>query len=171
MTAIKGTPPAQSTEQTLASQEEGATGTTSGLAELAASMAAKAAQRLSGTAQCCQPNLSRGLDRVDGLDKMDGTRSRSPKSSKKGTLTPVACPHRYVLEAWVNIRAAFEEWTSPEDNSYSEDFVVDTVNQIYPGCTGAYFAEAGHVLLFFGKKGNPKAGLTQEQSIVACCTV
>ena len=29
-------------------------------------------------------------------------------------------------------------------------------------------AEAGHLLLFFGKKNNPKAGLSHEQSIIAC---
>ena len=171
MTAIKGTPPAQSADQTPASQEDGATGTTSGLAELAASMAAEASQRLGGAAHRCQTDLSKGADRVDGLDKVDGTRSRSPKSPKRGPPTPAARPHRYALEAWVNIRADSEEWISPEDDSYSEDFVVDTVNQIYPGCTGAYLAETGHVLMFFGKKGGPKAGLTQEQSVVACCAV
>ena len=134
-------------------------------------MAAEASQRLGGAAQHCQTDVSKGVDRVDGLDKMDGTRNRSPKSPKRGPPTPVVRPHRYALEAWVNIRVDSEEWTSPEDDSYSEDFVVDTVNQIYPGCTGAYLAEAGHILMFFGKKGGPKAGLIQEQSVVACCAV
>ena len=79
MTVTKGTPPAQSAGQTPASQEEGATGTTSGLAKLAAFMAAEAAQQLGGAAQQCQTDLARGLERVDGSDKVDGTRSKSPK--------------------------------------------------------------------------------------------
>ena len=79
-------------------------------------------------------------------------------------------PHRYTLEAWVTVKTDSEEWVSPEDDSYSEDFVIDTVNQVFPGSTGAYMAEAGHIF-FFGKKNNPKAGLTQEESVRACYQV
>ena len=47
-------------------------------------------------------------------------------------------------------------------------FVIDTVNMAYPGCTGVYLGEAGHVIAFFGKKGSPKAGLMLEQGMEAC---
>ena len=56
----------------------------------------------------------------------------------------------------------------PEDNTYGANFVIDTVNMAYPGCTGVYLGEAGHVIVFFGKKGSPKAGLTLEQGMEAC---
>ena len=166
MTATKGTPPAQSTtEQAPASQEEGAADSNMGLAELAGSMAAEAAQRLGEAVQKCQTDIQKGCDRVNG------TRSKSPMSPKKGTPTPAMRPHRYALEAWVTVKTDSEEWVSPEDDSYSEAFVVDTVNQVFPGSTGAYLAEAGHVLIFFGKKNNPKASLTQDESVGACYKV
>ena len=101
MTATKGTPPAQSTaEQVPTSEEEGPTSSNMGLAELAGSMAAEAAQRLSEVVQRCQAYIQRGCDRVDG------TRSKSPLSPKKGTPTPV--PHRYALEAWVTMKTDSE---------------------------------------------------------------
>ena len=162
MTATKGTAPAQSTtDQPPASVEEGASGSSIGLAELAGSLAAEATQRLGVVAHRCQTDLSKGIDRVDG------TRSKSPRSPRKATPTPASRPHRYALEAWVMVKTASDEWVSPKDDSYSEDFVVDTVNLLYPGCTGAFLAEAGHVLIFLGKKNSPRAGLSQEESVTA----
>ena len=56
---------------------------------------------------------------------------------------------------------------APEDDSYGVDFAVDTLNQAYPGCTGLYLDEAGHMVAFYGRKGHSKAGLLQEQGIQA----
>ena len=163
MTGKKGTPPAQSTtEQTPTSQEEGASSTNLGLAELAGSMATEAAQRLGEAVQRCT------VDPLKGVDVVDGTRSKSPKSPRRGAPTPAHRPHRYALEAWVSVRTDSDEWVPPTDDTYSEDFIVDTVNELVTGCTGAYLAEAGHLLIFFGKKYNPRAGLSHEQGVTAC---
>ena len=132
MTGKKGTPPAQSTtEQTPPSQGEGASSISLGLAELAGSMAAEATQRLGEAVQRCT------VDPLKGVDTVDGTRSKSPKSPKKGAPTPAYRPHRYALEAWVSVRTDSDEWVPPADDTYSEDFIVDTVNELVTGCTEA----------------------------------
>ena len=59
----------------------------------------------------------------------------------------------------------------PDEDSYSVDFVVDTLNQAYPGCTGVYLSDAGHILAFYGKRGAPNAGLTLEQGMEACMII
>ena len=56
----------------------------------------------------------------------------------------------------------------PEDNTYSPDFVMDTLNLAYPGCTRVYLANAGHLVAFYGKKTKPEAGLSLKQGMEAC---
>ena len=56
----------------------------------------------------------------------------------------------------------------PEEESYSADFVLDTLNLTYPGCTGIYLVETGHAIAFYGHKGSVRVGLTVEQSTEAC---
>ena len=56
---------------------------------------------------------------------------------------------------------------TPEEDSYSVDFAIDTINHAYPGCTGMYLDMAGHMLAFYGKKTNPRAGLLHDQGIIA----
>ena len=56
---------------------------------------------------------------------------------------------------------------APEDDSYGVDFVMEILNQAYPGCTGLYLDVAGHMVAFYGKKGHSKAGLLHEQGIQA----
>ena len=58
-------------------------------------------------------------------------------------------------------------FSPPEDQSYSVDFVIESLNQAYPGCTGVYLGDNGHMLAFYGKKSSTKAGLTQEEGVVA----
>ena len=57
--------------------------------------------------------------------------------------------------------------TAPEEDSYSVDFAIDSINRAYPRCTGMYLGMAGHMLAFYGKKINPKAGLLFHQAITA----
>ena len=57
-------------------------------------------------------------------------------------------------------------YSTPEDDSYSIDFVIDIINRTYPGCTGMYLDVAGHMLAFYGKKTNPRAGLLHDQGVV-----
>ena len=58
-----------------------------------------------------------------------------------------------------------------EDDTYSPDFVMDTLNLAYLGCTRVYLANAGHLVTFYGKKTKPGAGLSLEQGMAACCLV
>ena len=57
---------------------------------------------------------------------------------------------------------------SPEEESYSADFVLDILNLTYLGCTGVFLAEPGHAITFYGWKGSVRVGLTVEQSTEAC---
>ena len=58
-------------------------------------------------------------------------------------------------------------YTTPKEDSYSVDFTIDALNHTYPGCTGMYLGKAGHMLAFYGKKTNPRAGLLHDQAVVA----
>ena len=48
---------------------------------------------------------------------------------------------------------------------------MDTLNLAYPGCTGVYLANAGHLIAFCGQKIKPGADLSLEQGMEACCLV
>ena len=58
-------------------------------------------------------------------------------------------------------------YSTPEEDSYSVDFAIDAINHAYPGCTGMYLDVAGHMLAFYGKKTNPRAGLLHDQGVIA----
>ena len=68
---------------------------------------------------------------------------------------------------WVEIETGAGIHTAPEEDSYSVDFTIDTINHTYPRCTGMYLGMAGHMLAFYGKKTNPRAGLLLDQAITA----
>ena len=57
--------------------------------------------------------------------------------------------------------------STPEEDSYSVDFTIDTINCAHPGCTGMYLGMAGHMLAFYGKKTNPRASLLIGQAVAA----
>ena len=58
-------------------------------------------------------------------------------------------------------------YSIPDEDSYSVDFAIDTINHAYPSCTGMYLDMAGHMLAFYGKKTNPRAGLLHGQGVIA----
>ena len=58
-------------------------------------------------------------------------------------------------------------YSTPQEDSYSIDFAIDTINHTYPGCTGMYLEVAGHMLAFYRKKTNPRAGLLHNQGVIA----
>ena len=62
-------------------------------------------------------------------------------------------------EMWVEIETSAGVHTAPEEDSYSVDFAINCINRAYPGCTGMYLGVAGHMLAFYGKTTNPRAGL------------
>ena len=68
---------------------------------------------------------------------------------------------------WVEIKTSVGVYSTPEEDSYSTDFAIDTLNHTYPGCTGMYLDVASHMLAFYGKKTNPRAGLLHNQGVVA----
>ena len=68
---------------------------------------------------------------------------------------------------WVEIEISPGVYSTPKDDSYSVDFVMNTINHAYPGCTGMYLDVAGHMLAFYEKKTNPRAGFLHDQSVVA----
>ena len=68
---------------------------------------------------------------------------------------------------WLEIEVSPRLFVPPEDNSYSVNFAMEVINKAYPGCTGMYLHTAGHMLAFYGQKGNTRAGLIQEVTIEA----
>ena len=68
---------------------------------------------------------------------------------------------------WVEIETSAGVHTTPEEDSYSVDFAIDSINRAYPGCTGMYLGMAGHMLAFYGKKTYPRAGLLIGQAVAA----
>ena len=49
--------------------------------------------------------------------------------------SPATCMHHYALEVWIKVETSLGNFTPPEEESYSADFVLDTLNLTYPGCT------------------------------------
>ena len=76
--------------------------------------------------------------------------------------------HHYALEVWIKAETSLGNFTPPEEELYSADFVLDTLNLTYLGCTRVFLAEPGHAIAFYGCKGSVRVGLTVEQSTEAC---
>ena len=87
------------------------------------------------------------------------------KTPRKQTPTSATRPKKYALEMWVEIETSAGIHTAPEEDLYSADFAIDTINRAYPGCTGMYLGMVSHMLAFYGKKTNPRAGLLIDQAI------
>ena len=99
-----------------------------------------------------------------GANRNDEPQNKSPK---KQTPTSATRPKKYALEMWVEIKTSAGIHTTPEEDSYSVNFAIDSINCAYPGCTGMYLGVAGHMLAFYGKKTNPRAGLLISQAVAA----
>ena len=99
-----------------------------------------------------------------GADKIKEPQEKSPK---KPSPTLATWPKKYALEMWVEIETSTGVYSTPEDDSYTIDFAIDTINCAYPSCTGMYLDVVGHILAFYGKKTNPRAGLLRNQGIIA----
>ena len=129
----------------------------SGLGELSTSMVAETDRRLEAKQRAHVGSLM-------GADKAKEPQEKIPK---KLSPTLATQPKKYALEMWVEIETSPGMYSTPKDNSYSIDFVIDAINRAYPGCTGMYLDVAGHMLAFYGKKTNPRAGLLHNQGVVA----
>ena len=129
----------------------------SGLGELAASMATEAEKRLEAVQRTQISSLS-------GAEKMKEPQDKTPKRQSPKLATR---PKRYALELWVEIEIHAGVYAAPKEDSYSVDFAIDALNCAYPGCTGMYLGEAGHMVAFYGRKANPKASLIHDEAVVA----
>ena len=129
----------------------------SGHGELTASMVAKTDRRLEVIQRA----------QVGSLVRTDKTKEPQEKIPKKLSPTLATRPKKYALDMWVEIETSPGIYSTPEDDSYSIDFVIDAINRAYPGCTGMYLDVAGHMLAFYGKNTNPRAGLLHNQGIAA----
>ena len=97
----------------------------------------------------------------------DKTREPQEKTSKRQSPTLATQPKKYVLELRVEIKNNAGVYSTPKEDSYRVDFAIDALNYAHPGCTGMYLGVAGHMLAFYGKKTNPRAGLLRDQAVVA----
>ena len=104
---------------------------------------------------------------VSSLMGANGNREPQDKTPKKQSPATATIPKKYALEMWVEIETSTGVHSAHEEDSYSVDFAIDTINSAYPGCTGMYLGVAGHMLAFYGKKTNPRAGLLISQAIAA----
>ena len=129
----------------------------SGLGELSASMFTEPDMK--------QEVIQRA--QVSSLMGANGNKEPQDKTPKKQTPTSATRPKRYALEMWVEIDASAGVYSTPDEDSYSINFAIDTINHAYPGCTGMYLGVAGHILAFYGKKTNPRADLLLGQAVTA----
>ena len=129
----------------------------SGLGELSASMVTETDRKLEAI-QRAQVGLLMGADK---------TKEPQEKTPKKQSPTLATRPKKYVLEMWVEIETSAGMYSTPEEDSYSIDFAIDAINRAYPGCTGMYLDVASHMLAFYRKKTNPRAGLLHNQGVIA----
>ena len=159
MVTKDSTPHMQSRSATTPPGEESLTPVTrpSSLEELSASMAIES-NRKPEAIQRAQVSSLMGPNRTkEPLEKMPNNQSPSL----------AARPKKYALELWLEIKTSAGVYSTPEEDSYSVDFAIDILNHAYPGCTGLYLDVAGHMLAFYGKKTNPRAGLLHDQGIKA----
>ena len=129
----------------------------SGLGELSASMVTETDRKWE-VIQRAQVGLLMGADK---------TKEPQEKTPKKQSPTLATRPKKYALELWVEIETSPGVYSTPDEDSYSVNFAIDTINCTYPGCTGMYLDVASHMLAFYGKKTNPRAGLLHDQGVIA----
>ena len=159
MVTKDSTPSVQSRSTTTPTGEESVTPVSqpSGLAELSASMVTETNRKLEAIQRT----------QVGSLMGADKTKEPQEKTPRKQSPALAARPKKYALEMWMEIETSVGVYSTPEEDSYSIDFAIDTLNHTYPGCTGMYLDVAGHMLAFYGKKTNPRAGLLHDQGVVA----
>ena len=104
---------------------------------------------------------------VSSLMGANSNKEPQDKTPRKQTPASATRPKKYALEMWVEIETSTGVHSTPKEDLYSVDFTIDTINRAYPGCTGMYLGVAGHMLAFYGKKTNPRAGLLRGQAVTA----
>ena len=129
----------------------------SGLGELSTSMVTETNRKLEVIQRA----------QVSSLMGADKTKKPQEKTPKKQSPTLATLPKKHALEMWVEIKTSMGMYSSLEEDSYSIDFAIDAINCTYPGCAGMYLDVASHMLAFYRKKTNPRAGLLHDQGVIA----
>ena len=158
--ATKSSMPAASSKSTMTpTGEEPVTPVSqpSSLGELSASMVMETDRRLEAIQRAQVGSLV-------GADKVKEPQEKTPK---KLSPTLATRPKKYALEMWVEIETSRGVYSTLKDDSYSIDFTIDAINHTYPCCTSMYLDVAGHMVDFYGKKTNPRAGLLHDQGVIA----
>ena len=96
------------------------------------------------------------------------SKSAVKEVKEKTSPSPTTCMHRYALEVWIKAETSPGNFMPLEEESYSADYILDTLNLTYPGCTRVFLVEPGHGITFYGQKGSVRAGLMVEWSTEAC---
>ena len=132
-----------------------------GLAGIATSTTSEAGKRTDVLQKAqVSPNTLKGKSKESPPAKEKSSPQKTPPS-------PAMHTRKYALEIWIKVEVSLGVYAYPEDDTYSPDFVMDTLNLAYPGCTGVYLANAGHLVAFYGRKTKPGAGLSLEQGMEA----
>ena len=93
------------------------------------------------------------------LQKAQLEPKRASKEVKEKTPpSPTTCMHCYALKVWIKGETSPGNFMPPEEELYSTDFVLDTLNLTYPGCTRVFLAEPGHGIAFYGLEGICQGG-------------
>ena len=150
---------------TLPSMTNPATSQSGGIGELAHALAVESGKRLEAARK------GRFDSSMGKTPQQGSARPKEPREGAPGRTPSTSPARRYALELWVQMESSPGVFGPPDEDSYSVDFIVDTLNQAYPGCTGVYLSDAGHILAFYGKQGAPNAGLTLEQGMEACMII
>ena len=131
MATQDSTPSGQVRSTTTPTGEESVTPVSqpSGLGELSASMLAESDRKLEV------------IQRAQVGSLMGANRNKEPqeKTPKKQSPALAAPPKKYALEMWVEIKTSTGMYSTPDEDSYSIDFAIDTINRTYLGCTGMYW--------------------------------
>ena len=155
----ESTPSVQSRSPTNLTGKESVTPVSqpSGLGELSASMVMETNRKPEAIQRA----------QVGSLMGASKTKESLEKTPKKQTPSLATRPKKYALEMWVEIETSPGMYSTPKEDSYSINFAIDTINRAYLGCTGMYLDVASHMLAFYRKKTNPRAGLLHDQGVIA----
>ena len=127
MLAAKDSKPVTSGERETTTTESEKLSTTStpqpsGLGELATTTTAPAGR---GRERC---------SRFRSVLLLEPTSRKCPEKGQPKVMPTLATrPIKYTLEIWVELEVSPGVYGAPEDDSYGVDFVVETLNQAYPG--------------------------------------
>ena len=82
---------------------------------------------------------------VSSLMGANGNKEPQDKTPRKQSPALATRPKKYALEMWVEIETSAGVHSTPDEDSYSVDSAIDTINHAYPRCTGMYLGMAGHL--------------------------